>query len=101
MSEESLARNVRVQVGMTVRITPTLNGERTVLSFSGRIQSADVAELDKAIRSVNGPFSLDLLELISADAVGIKRLHELASSGIELRNASHYVQMILDDLNAT
>lgn len=81
---------------MNVRITPTLDGERLVLKVAGRLQSADLSELDKEVRLGDGAFVLDLSELLSVDEAGIKRLRELSSNGAELRDASQYVQMLLD-----
>jgi hypothetical protein len=81
---------------MSVRITRAIDGERTVLQVAGRLESADLSELDKEIRSLDGPFVLDLSELLSADERGIERLGELAAGAAELRGASGYVQMLLD-----
>ena len=55
------------------------------------------SEFDKEIRSIDGSFVLDLSEMLSADEAGIEKLRKLASSGAELRGASGYVQMLLDD----
>ena len=81
---------------MTVRIATTSVGERTVIQIAGRLDSREVPELDREIRSIVGRFVLDLSELISADEAGLKRLRELASSVAELRGASHYLQILLD-----
>ena len=75
----------------------TLEGERLVLKVAGRLQSADISELDKEIRLVHGPYVLDLSELLSVDEAAIARIRELSSNDAELQGASHYVQMLLDD----
>ena len=90
-----MARKMHKLVDMSVRVTPTIDGERTVLQVAGRLESADLSELDKEIRSLDGPLVLDLSELLSADEAGIEKLRELLSAGAELRGASHYVQMLL------
>ena len=82
---------------MSLRIDRTTVGELTVLRVSGRLQSAEVPELEKEISSAAGRLKLDLSELMSADEAGIKRLRELAFSGAELHGASPYVQLLLDD----
>jgi len=82
---------------MSVRITRTVDGQRTILEMAGRLQSPFLSELDKELRSIDGPLLLDLSDLRSADEAGIERLRQLAHSGVELRGASGYVQMLLDD----
>ncbi len=82
---------------MSVRITRTIGGEQTVLRIAGRLQSADLSILDEEVRSVDGSLVLDLSELVSADKAGIERLRELAGGRAELRGASGYVQMLLDN----
>ena len=81
---------------MNVRISRSIDGERHVLQVAGRLESANLSELEKEVRSVDGPLVLDLSQLLSADAVGIERLRELASTGAELRGGSHYIRMLLD-----
>ena len=80
---------------MSVRITRAIDGQQTVLQVAGRLESADLSELDKEIRSLDGPLVLDLSELLSADEAGIEKLRVLAAGRAELRGASHYVQMLL------
>ena len=82
---------------MNVRIIRTIDGERTVIQVAGRLKSGDVSELDKEIRSVDGPLVLDLSELKSADEAGVERLRELAFGQAALRGTSRYVQLLLDD----
>ena len=81
---------------MNVRIITTNDREQTLLKVAGRLKSADISELDREIRSIAGPFVLDLSELLSADEAGIEKLRELAAGGAELRGASPYVQLLVD-----
>ena len=82
---------------MSLRIITTSDGEQTLVKVAGRLQLPFESELDREIRSIDGPFVLDLSELLSADEAGIAKLRKLASSGAELRGTSGYVQMLLDD----
>lgn len=82
---------------MRVRITSTIDGDQIILQIAGRLQSAAVSDLDKEIRSVDGPFLLDLSQLVSADEAGIAKLRELACGRAELRGASGYVQLLLKE----
>ena len=81
---------------MSVRVTRVIDGKRTVLQVAGRLESADLSELDKEIRLLDGPWVLDLSELLSAGEAGIKKLRELEVGAVELRGASGYVRMLLD-----
>lgn len=87
---------MRYKLGMNIRVERFSEEERTVLKIDGRLLSVDVPELDKETRSVEGPLTLDLSELMSADNAGIERLRELQAEGAELRGTSRYVQMLLD-----
>ena len=81
---------------MSVRVTRAIDGKQTVLQVAGRLESADLSELDKEIHSLDGPLVLDLSELLSADEAGIKKLRELEVGAAELRGVSGYVRMLLD-----
>ena len=82
---------------MCFRIIRTIDRERTTVKVAGRLQPPFESELDKEVRSIDGPCVLDLSELLSADEAGIEKLRQMASSGTELRGASGYVQMLLDE----
>ena len=82
---------------MNVRITSIHEGERMILNIAGRLQSADLAELNKEITSDVASLMLDLSELLSADRAGIELLRELVAMGAELRGVSRYMQMLLND----
>ncbi|MBC8868754.1 MAG: hypothetical protein H8E44_05025 [Planctomycetes bacterium] len=86
---------------MNVRIIRRIDGEQTILRIAGRLQSVDLSILAEEIRTVAGPLLLDLSELVSADKAGIEKLCELAGGRAELRGASGYVQMLLDDQEST
>ena len=78
-----------------MRVVRFSEQERTVLRIAGRLQCGDVSELDKEIRTVDGPLVLDLSELLSADTAGIERICDLQARGAELRGVSPYAQMLL------
>ena len=56
-----------------------------------------VPELEKECQSVDGPLVLDLSQFLAADRTGIEAIRDLVSKGAELRGASRYVQLLLDD----
>lgn len=68
-----------------------------MLAVAGQIKSADVPLLEREVRSVSGPLSLDLSELVLVDEAGIRHLHELASSTVRLDGASGYIRLLLEN----
>lgn len=82
---------------MNVRIIRVIDGVRTVIRVAGRLRSVDLSELEKETRLADGPFVLDLSELVTADEAGIEKLRELASGPAELQGASRYVQLLLGE----
>lgn len=56
----------------------------------------DLPALDELTARWGRSYVLDLSELQSADGAGSKRLHELASEGVEMRGVSPYVRLLID-----
>ncbi len=54
-------------------------------------------ELERKCREVGRPHVLDLSSLVSADAAGSEKLRELARSGVAVRGASPYLQLLIED----
>lgn len=78
-------------------ITETLGPKGLVLRIDGRLTAEELPVLDKTCREIGRPYVLDLSGLQSADAAGSEKLRELAAGGVELRGASPYVQLLIDD----
>ena len=83
-----------------VRIDIAQEDSTTVAFVSGRLQDGAVEELSKACDRIGGPFVLDLAELVSADAAGIRLVAVLRAAGVEVRGLSHYLQLLLDDVES-
>ena len=83
--------------GLMIRINATTELQRTVFRIDGRLTAEDVPVLDKKCSEAGRPHMLDLSNLRSADAAGSKKLRELASSGVEIRGASPYLKLLLDN----
>ena len=81
---------------MNVRINSTNIGERTILTIAGRLQAADVSELDEEIHAEIESIVFDLSELLSADETAVSRLRELAAEGAEFRGVSPYVKLLMN-----
>ncbi len=90
-----LWHSVCTMPGMTFRITKTTAGTVTALRIDGQLKGEGVAELEEACASVDGPVDLDLSQLITADAEGVRALKNVLSSGARLVAASLFVELLL------
>ena len=82
---------------MEIRIDITSEGPETVVYITGRLSGAAVAELRKACDPIEGVFLLDLSNLLLADDVGIDVIRKLCEKGVEVRGASPFIQLLLDN----
>ncbi len=80
-----------------IRITHTTEPGRTVFRIDGRLTSDELPVLERKCREVGRPHVLDLSDLVSADAAGSEKLREFASRGVEIRGASPYLKLLLDE----
>jgi hypothetical protein len=80
-----------------IRITETTEGQRRVFRIDGRLTAEDVPVLDERCTEVGRPHVLDIRGLRLADEVGSERLREFASSGVEIRGASPYLKLLIED----
>jgi len=78
---------------VTLRITRTPSDEPGTLRLEGRLRAGELPELERAVTP--GVRAVDLEHLLSADDAGIAALRRLRDRGIEVRNASRYLAMLL------
>ena len=78
---------------MTLRITPVPTDDPGILRLEGRLRVEEVPVLERS--AATGVQVLDLTDLTSADEDGLAALRRLRDRGIEVRNASHYLAMLL------
>ena len=78
---------------MTLRITPAPGDDQRILHLEGRLGAGEVPELERSAEA--GVRALDLEKLLSADEQGLAALRRLRDRGIEVRNASHYLAILL------
>jgi hypothetical protein len=78
---------------MTLRITPVSSDEGRTVRLEGRLRGEEVRELEWSVEA--GVRALDLRDLSSADCEGLAALRRLRDRGIEIRNASHHLAMLL------
>ncbi len=82
---------------MEIRIDITSEGPETVVYIIGRLSGAAVAELRKACDPIEGVYLLDLSNLLLADDAGINVIRKLCEKGTEVRGASPFIQLLLDN----
>jgi anti-anti-sigma regulatory factor len=82
---------------MEIRIDITSEGPETVVYIIGRLSGAAVAELRKSCDPIEGVFLLDLSNLLLADDAGIDVIRKLCEKGTEVRGASPFIQLLLDN----
>jgi len=81
---------------MTARIMTDTEPDAIVIRIEGDLRAEEIAELDRVSGEAGQPLVLDLTNLGSADAEGLRALASLMNRGAELRGASPYIQMRLE-----
>ncbi len=82
---------------MEIRIDITSEGSKTIVFIAGRLSGVSGAQLNKACDPIKGAFVLDLSNLLFADDAGIEVIRTIEEKGAEVRGASPFVQLLLDD----
>jgi anti-anti-sigma regulatory factor len=80
-----------------IRIDITSEGPETVVRIAGRLTGSAVKQLRKACDPIGGAFVLDLSSLMLADEAGIDAIRATGEKGAEIRGASPFIQLLLDD----
>ena len=68
----------------------------TVVQIDGDLHEPGVSELEKVCGSIAGPFCLDLANLQSIDAGGVRTIHALEDRGAPVTGVSPYVRKLLE-----
>ena len=82
---------------MDCRIELKSEAQRAVLTITGGLAGEAIEELRGVRRSIEGAVALDLAGLVSADDTGIETIRAMSLAGDEIRNASPYIQLLLQD----
>ena len=80
---------------MRVRITKTTSDSATIIQVDGRLTEGSVADLEGECQSAEGTLYLDLANLFSADAEGLKALKRWVENGARLFGESPYIRLQL------
>lgn len=78
---------------MTLRITTLGSTDSGILLLEGWLGKGEVPELEKSAEA--GVQALDLKDLLSVDQDGLAALRRLRDRGVEIKNPSHYLAMLL------
>jgi hypothetical protein len=78
---------------VTLRITAVPSDDAGTLRLEGRLRAEEVAELERSAEA--RVTALDLESLLSADEEGLAAIRRLRDRGVEIKNASHYLAMLL------
>ncbi len=81
---------------MRVRITRTDSDSATIIQVDGRLTEGAVADLEGECQSAEGTLYLDLTNLLSADAEGLKAIKRLVENEARLVGESPYIRLQLD-----
>ncbi len=80
---------------MTIRLTASTDGTTTTVLIEGHLTGADLPDVNAACASVDAALCLDLSNLKSEDADGVRALRSLSERGVELRGANPYIRELL------
>ena len=81
-----------------IHIIHTTKSQQTVFQIDGRLTAEDGRVLEKSCSEIGRPHVLDLSKLQSADRTGSQKLREMTSTGVQIRGASRYIQLLMDDV---
>jgi hypothetical protein len=77
---------------MTLKIVKGFENERAVFRLSGRIRSADLAEIRELLAGTNDGMFLDLEDVTIVDRDVVAFLREREANGIALTNCPAYIR---------
>jgi hypothetical protein len=82
---------------MQLAVRTSSEGDALVVHVSGFLEEAGVPVLRAQLAAANGRVIVDLRELVSASSEGVAALRTIRRDGADVRNASPYVRLRLDE----
>jgi len=82
---------------MEIRIDIESEGPDAVLYVAGRLTGPAIARLSEVCEPMEGRYVLDLSELMFADDAGAEVIRKLRASGADIRGASTFIKLLIDD----
>jgi anti-anti-sigma regulatory factor len=80
---------------MDLRLSVSREDGATVVHVDGRLAVHGVRDLESTVSGAAGPVVLDLSNLLSADDAGVAALRLMVERGVQLRETSPYVSLLL------
>lgn len=77
---------------MVCRILVNERRDGRTIRLAGRLNAAEVPELQALCARAHGRLRIDLVDLVSADAVGIDALRRLRADGADLVGVARYLR---------
>lgn len=85
---------------MTWRIEKTVDGHKTIIRLSGRLQSKHLDELKLQIDGEQSSIALDLEDVTLVDIEVVRFLNACGKRGVELVHCSPYIREWMSRENA-
>jgi len=82
---------------MELRIDVTPEGSETVVAVAGHLSAISGAQFTEACDPLEGAVMIDLSGLLYADEKGISLIRTAVDKGAEVRGASQFIQLLLDN----
>ena len=75
-----------------LKITPTVQGDCTVILLSGRIEDEFIVQLESLIKAEQRQVALDLAEVTLAGRAGVRFLAQCEETGVRIQNCPAYIR---------
>ena len=82
---------------MAIRIDVKTKGDEVVIYIAGRASGDAATELRNICERIEGIFVLNLSHLLYADDAGIEVIRAIGAQGMEIRGASPFIQLLVDN----
>ncbi len=82
---------------MEIRIDIESEGPEPVLHVAGRLTGPAITQLSDVCEPMEGRFVLELSKLKFADDDGVEAIRALRERGAEIRGASYFIKMLIND----
>lgn len=80
---------------MDIRISVIRTGSGILLKVDGTLTAAKLPMLESTVTTLEGPFAVDLSELLALDEEGLQALRRLRAAGADLRGLSPFIALQL------
>jgi anti-anti-sigma regulatory factor len=88
---------MNARLTLAFRITTASGEDETIIRLEGRLNAKRVGNLKKEIQGASGNVLLDLTDLRSVDAEGVRALRSLSGKGAKLVGASPHIRQLLKE----